>query len=187
MHTVPQGRCCQHLEPHKERFIQVQHPTGAGGDPVYSHSMLRSPHSYTGTWVCNPIPPPPAGSLLEALPPWRQMGLYKHSGQGGPGGGPSHHHSAGRKSDVCPYTVSFCMGVHAEGLFMNSGKYLFWKIHTSKYINPPIKHTGSSGPTECLDTSACQSSTLISACCLQKKPAFWTVFSAESQSWRRQG
>lgn len=36
------------------------------------------------------------------------------------------------ESDVSPYTVSLCTGAQAEGLFMNSGKYLFWEIHTSK-------------------------------------------------------
>lgn len=92
-------------------------------------------------------------------------------------------------SDFCSYMLSLCTGAACRGAF-----HELWQIpilkdayKQSKYINLPIKHTGSSGPAACLNTSVCQSSSMISACCLQKKPAFWIVFSAESQSWRRQG
>lgn len=71
---------------------------------------------------------------------------------------------------------------------MNSGKYLFWKIHTSKEntLIDPLNRLAVLAPMHAW-TLLLARTALISACRLQKQPSFWTVFSAESQSWRRQG
>lgn len=90
------------------------------------------PHSYTGTWACNPIPPlPPLDPSWKFCLPGGKWASTSTVGKEALEGGQATATRLG-ESNVSPYTVSLCTGVHAEGLFMNSGKYLFWKIHTSK-------------------------------------------------------
>lgn len=186
MHTIPQGRCCQHLDPHSKRFIWTQRHTK--GERIIQADI--SPPFHSGRWVHQQLLPSTSwvhsgnSAFLKANEPlqvqqsseagrlWRELNCHKTG-----------------NSDFCSYMLSLCTGAACRGAF-----YELWQIpilkdayKQSKYINLPIKHTGSSGPAACLNTSVCQSSSMISACCLQKKPAFWIVFSAESQSWRRQG
>lgn len=133
----------------------------------YGHNPSYPPMPPSSIWVH----PGNFASLKANGPPQAQQAL-----EGGrPWWEPSHCHKTGRERfDFSPYTASLCTGPACRGAF-----HELWQIPVlkdaykqRKYINPPIKHTGSSGPSACLDTSACQSSTMISACGLQKKPAF---------------
>lgn len=181
--TVPQGRGCQLLDPQKERFIYISvAPCESWGGPYVFPPHAEIPHSYTGTWACNPI-----SSSTTWIPPGNVASLEATVGKETLEQGQATATQLG-ESNVSPYTVSLCTGAHAEGLFMNSGKYLFWKIHTSKEntLIDPLNRLAVLALMHAW-TLLLARTALISACRLQKQPSFWTVFSAESQSWRRQG
>lgn len=84
----------------------------------------------------SPCHHPPSGTILEILHPWRQMDLHKPSRLwrvGDPGGNQATATRLGERDLISALTQrAFAQGLRAEGLFMNSGKYSFWKIHTSK-------------------------------------------------------
>lgn len=86
--------------------------------------MLTSPAPTQAQGHAKPFFPSPTGSLQELCLPGGKWVSTRTVGKETLARGQVTTTQLG-KSDVSPYMVSLCTGVHAEGLVMNSGKCLF--------------------------------------------------------------